>query len=196
MSCAGDLKGRIAWLESELPPESVRFRLHADLPFAILVYDPREEWDLRREVRLLATRLRNRGMTVGIISLAELLWEAIARTEGIEAVAELERMVGFEAAQEQVYTYLSEPDLAPLPRMLAQRLDALAPEPAIGLVVHAAALAPDIYPISQLVVRMQGLTRTSAVLFYPGTREGTNGLRFMSLPNRDLQGSYRVKVYA
>jgi hypothetical protein len=43
------LKERIEWLERELPPNPPRFRIHEDLPFAILRYDPKEEWELRRE---------------------------------------------------------------------------------------------------------------------------------------------------
>ena len=55
------LKERIEWLERELPPNPPRFKIHEDLPFAILRYDPAEEWDMRREVRLLATRLGDPG---------------------------------------------------------------------------------------------------------------------------------------
>src|ERR1044071_1100057 len=121
------LKERIEWLERELPPNPPRFKIHEDLPFAILRYDPTEEWDVRREVRLLATRLEAKGRPVTVISLAELLWKAIDENEGIEAVGALERERGFEAAQEQVNTYLSDDDFTPLPRLVAERLNALDP---------------------------------------------------------------------
>jgi hypothetical protein len=93
------LKERIEWLERELPPHPPRFRIHEDLPFAILRYGPKEEWDLRREVALLATRLGSRGRSVTMVSLAELLWQAIDENEGIDAVTGLERERGFDAAQ-------------------------------------------------------------------------------------------------
>ena len=56
------------------------------LPFAILVYDPAEEWGLRRQARKLGTRLENKGRQVEIVSLAELLWKAIDDSEGLDVV--------------------------------------------------------------------------------------------------------------
>ncbi len=196
MSSAGELHRRIRWLEEELPPRSSRFRIHETLPFAVFQYDPEHEWDLRREVSLLRTRLAKAGAEPEIISLADILWESIEQVEGIEAIADLERDRGFRAAQDQVYTYLSDADFCPLPEALAGRLNLLDSEKGLGLVIHAASLAPEIFPVSQLLERMQGLSRTPAVLFYPGSLEGTNRLRFMGLPGRETMGSYRVKIYA
>ncbi len=196
MSSVGELRKRIGWLEEELPPRSTRFRIHEALPFAVFQYDPAEEWELRKEVGLLRTRLQQKGIEARILSLAEILWEAIELVEGIEAIAELERERGFEAAQDQVYTYLSDEEFVPLPQALAARLNAMDHEKGLGLIVRAGSLAPEIFPVSQLLERMQGLARTPAVLFYPGTVEGPNRLRFMGLPERETQGSYRVKIYA
>ena len=58
------LKDRIELLEDDLKAVPPRISVYHDLPFAILRYDPTEEWDLRREVRLLATRLETTGKTV------------------------------------------------------------------------------------------------------------------------------------
>src|SRR2546428_5904241 len=98
------LKERIEWLERELPPNPPRFRVHEDLPFAILVYDPDQEWQLRKEARHLATRIEKGGRQVVFVSLAELLWEAIDSSEGLDALVRLERERGFDAAQAQVNT--------------------------------------------------------------------------------------------
>ena len=189
------LKERIEWLERELPPNPPRFKIHEDLPFAILRYDPTEEWDVRREVRLLATRLEAKGRAVTVISLAELLWKAIDENEGIEAVGALERERGFEAAQEQVNTYLSDDDFTPLPRLVAERLNALDPERDLAFLVRAACLAPAVYHISKLLDELQGRTRVPTVLFYPGEPVGTNSLRFMGLTSLHSPPSYRVKIY-
>ena len=51
------LKQRIELLESDLKSVPSRINVYHDLPFAILRYDPTDEWELRREVKLLATRL-------------------------------------------------------------------------------------------------------------------------------------------
>ncbi len=55
------LKERIELLEQDLLAAPPRINVYHDLPFAILRYDPSEEWDLRREIKLLATRLEATG---------------------------------------------------------------------------------------------------------------------------------------
>jgi hypothetical protein len=49
--------------------------------------------------------------------------------------------------------------------------------------------------MSSLLDKMQGKTKVPTVLFYPGTLEGTTGLHFMGLRNRETTGNYRVKIY-
>jgi hypothetical protein len=189
------LKERLEWLERELPPNPPRFKIHDDLPFAVLRYDPQEEWELRREARHLATRLSNRGFSVTFVSLAELLWEAIERSEGINALVKVELERGFEVAQEQANTYLSDEDFAPLSRLLAERLSRLDADREMCFLIRAASLAPDIYHVSKLLEEMQGKTRVPTILFYPGQLIGTNSLQFMGLPDREPLVSYRVKIY-
>jgi hypothetical protein len=189
------LKDRIELLENDLKTVPPRISVHHDLPFAILRYDPKEEWEVRREAKLLATRMGDCGKQVQTISLAELLWEAIATSEGLDAILELERERGFEAAQEQVNIYLSDPDWSYLAQMLAERLRSLDPTKNIVFLLRAAAMAPAIYQMSKLLDEMQGRTRVITILFYPGTLEGTTGLRFMALKEREAMGNYRVKIY-
>jgi hypothetical protein len=189
------LRERIEWLERELPPNPPRFRVHEELPFAVLVYEPEDEWTLRKEVRHLATRLEGKGRKVVFVSLADLLWKAIEATDGIEALVRLERERGFDAAEKQANTYLSDPELAPLPEALARELAGLDPELHLCFVVRTAAMAPNLFPVSKLLENLQGKTRVPTILFYPGSvRDGA--LVFMNLPGREPLGSYRVKIYA
>ena len=189
------LSANIRRLEEDLTADPVRISAYHDLPFAILRYDAEEEWDLRREARRLAVRLENAGKRVHTISLAELLREAIEDCEGLDAVIELERTRGFEVAQQQVTTYLSDPDWRPLSDVLAERLEALDPGRDVAFLVRAAAMAPAVYHMSRLLDEMQGRTRVATILFYPGTLEGTTGLKFMGLGSREAMGNYRVKIY-
>jgi len=189
------LTTNIRLLQGDLLASPMRISAYHDLPFAILRYDAAEEWGLRREVRHLATRLHNAGKQVHAISMAEPLWEVVEETEVIETVAELERLRGFEAAQQQVTTYLVDPEWSPLPLVLKDRLDPLDPEHDIAFLVRAAAMAPSVYHMSRLLDEMQGKTRVPTILFYPGDLEGTTGLRFMGLRERESTGNYRVKVY-
>ncbi|SRR5579883_2276282 len=189
------LKDRVDLLENDLKAIPQRINVYHDLPFAILRYDPEEEWDLRREVRLLATRLETTGKEVHVIPMSEFLWRAIGQTEGLDEVVGLERSRGYLAAQEQVTTYLSDRDWLPLSKMLAERLAKLDPAKNVAFLTRVAAMAPGIYHMSKLLDQMQGKTRVTTILFYPGSIEGTTGLRFMDLKDRDALGNYRVKIY-
>jgi hypothetical protein len=189
------LEGRIDLLEADLKSVPQRISVYHDLPFAILRYEPRDEWELRRQVRLLATRLGEAGREVRLLSMADLLWEAIAATEGLDAVVELERQRGFDAAQEQVTTYLSDRDWCPLPDLLAKRLVGLDPRRGVAFLTRASAMSPAIYHMSKLLDEMQGRTRVTTILLYPGSLEGTTGLRYMDLKDREALGNYRVKIY-
>ncbi len=189
------LSADIRRLEVDLTASPARISAYHDLPFAILRYDAEEEWDLRREARRLAVRLENAGKRVHTISLADLLREAIEDCEGLDAVIELERDRGFEVAQQQVTSYLSDPDWRPLPDILAERLESLDPERDVAFLVRASAMAPALYHMSRLLDEMQGRTQVATILFYPGTLEGTTGLKFMGLGSREAMGNYRVKIY-
>jgi hypothetical protein len=189
------LKERIDLLENDLKAVPSRINVYHDLPFAILRYDPTDEWELRREVRLLATRLEQTGKQVHLIPMSEFLWKAIDESEGLDQLVDLERQRGYLKAQEQATTYLSDRDFRPLASLLTERLANLDPAKNIAFLTRVAVMAPGIYHMSMLLDQMQGKTRVTTILFYPGSIEGTTGLRFMDLKDRDALGNYRVKIY-
>lgn len=189
------LKERIDLLENDLKADPPRISVYHDLPFAILRYDPQEEWILRREVRFLSTRLKSAGKEIATISLAQLLWEIIESAEGLDAIVDLERRQGFEKAQAQITTYLSDENWFLLPEHLADKMNAFDPRKTIVFLTRAASLSPAIYHLSKLLDEMQGQTRVPAILFYPGSLEGATGLRFMGMKDRESFGNYRVKIY-
>lgn len=127
--------------------------------------------------------------------MSGLLWLAIEETEGLEAVVELERERGYLAAQEQVTTYLSDRDSQPLADLVAERLASYDPAKNIVFLTRVAAMAPGLYHMSKLLDQLQGKTQVTTILFYPGSIEGTTGLRFMDLKDREALGNYRVKIY-
>jgi len=189
------LKNRIDLLETDLRTTPPRISVYHDLPFAILRYDPAEEWELRRQVRLLATRLEKAGKKVHCISMSDLLWKAIEDSEGIQEVVNLERGRGFVAAQEQITTYLSDRDWCPLAGVLTSRLKGLDSRMDVVFLIRASSMAPGIFHMSKLLDQMQGKADVTTILFYPGSIEGTTGLRYMALKDRDALGNYRVKIY-
>lgn len=196
------LKDNIAHLESHLKSIPIQISVYQDLPFAILRYDPSDEWELRRELKLLTTRLEAVDKAVYLLPMSELLWSALDQVhakdddEGLEAVIALEKDRGYIEAQQQITTYLSNKIWVPLWDLLAQRLSAIHPQNSVVFLTRVAAMSPGIFHISMLLDKMQGKTRVSTILFYPGSIEGTTGLRFMDLKGRDALGNYRVKIYA
>ena len=196
------LKDSIAPLESDLKAVPLRISVYHDLPFAIMRYDPTDEWELRREIKLLATRLEAVGKEVHIILMSELLWSALEKVhqrdddEGLEALIELEKGRGYLEAQKQVTTYLSSKVWIPLWDLLAERLASISPENSVVFLTRVAAMSPGIFHMSMLLDKMHGKIKVATILFYPGSIEGTTGLRFMDLKDRDALGNYRVKIYS
>jgi Domain of unknown function (DUF1788) len=195
------LRDSIDPLESDLKAAPLRINVYHDLPFAIMRYDPTDEWELRRETKLLATRLEAVGKEVHIIPMSELLWSALEKVhqkdddEGLEAVIALEKERGYVEAQQQVTTYLSSKVWIPLWNLLEERLASINPQNSVVFLTRVAAMSPGIFHMSMLLDKMQGVTKVATILFYPGSIEGTTGLRFMDLKDRDALGNYRVKIY-
>jgi hypothetical protein len=165
-------------------------------------YDPTDEWELRREIKLLASRLEAVGKEVHIILMSELLWSALEKVhlkdddEGLVALIELEKERGYVEAQQQVTTYLSSKVWIPLWDLLAERLASINPENSVVFLTRVAAMSPGIFHMSMLLEQMHGKIKVATILFYPGSIEGTTGLRFMDLKDRDALGNYRVKIYS
>lgn len=191
------LRERVRVLEADLraSPMPLQYVTYRELPFAVFCYPPGDEWAMRREVALLKTRLeKDTGYRVESLSLAELLWQAIDKSEGIEAVVALEARRGFDTAQDQVQDYLSDRIWHPLPDLLAARLAVLNPNRHIAFIVRAGALAPNIYRVSKLLDEMKGRTRVPCVLFTPATTKGAT-LRFMGIAENEGRGSCHTRVY-
>ena len=195
------LKDSIGPLESDLRASPPRINVYQDLPFAIMRYDPADEWELRREIKLLGTRLEEAGKNVHMIRMSELFWSALEKVyqkddaEGLDAIVELEKARGFVEAQQQVTMYLSSKVWVPLWDLLAERLVSIDPENAVVFLTRVGAMSPGIFHMSMLLDKMQGKTKVVTVLLYPGSIEGTTGLRFMDLKDREALGNYRVKIY-
>lgn len=195
------LKDSIGPLESDLKASPPRINVYQDLPFAIMRYDPADEWELRREIKLLGTRLEEAGKNVHMIRMSELLWSALGKVyqkddaEGLDSIVELEKARGFVEAQQQVTMYLSSKVWVPLWDLLAERLFSIDTENAVVFLTRVAAMSPGIFHMSMLLDKMQGKTKVVTVLLYPGSIEGTTGLRFMDLKDREALGNYRVKIY-
>ncbi|MCX6675775.1 MAG: hypothetical protein NTW84_05085, partial [Methanothrix sp.] len=136
------LKESIEMLENDLIARPPRISVYHDLPFAVLRYDPQDEWELRRHLRLLATKIRAAGLELVEISLSSLFWEAIEKSEGLETVVELEKDMGFEEACGQIASYLTNHNWTPLPRLLEEKMLGLDAKKHVVFLTRAASMAP------------------------------------------------------
>ena len=180
-------------LEPVLSLSDPRQRISAydDMPFAIFRYDPNEEFELRREVSLLETRLTQKGKRVGRISLAECLDTAMRSQRPLEEWYAAEREQGVDSVVETVHSVLSE--YAPLVDLVTSRMPA-EPDPLrdVVFILRTGALFP-MYRTFSLLEQLKGRVVVPTVLFYPGDLDGAAGLRFMGV--LDAEHNYRPKIY-
>ena len=104
----------------ELADPRERISAYHDMPYALFRYDPEEEFELRKQVTLLETRLTQKGKRVKRISLAECLDEAMRSQRPLEEWFAAEREQGAETIVETVHSVLSE--YAPLVDLVAARM--------------------------------------------------------------------------
>lgn len=175
----------------ELPDPRQRISAYHDMPYALFRYDPEDEFELRKEVTLLETRLSQKGKRVHRISLAECLDEAMRSQRSLEEWFNAERELGVEAIVETVHSVLSE--YSPLVDLVASRM----PEDAdplrdIVFILRTGALFP-VYRTFSLLEQIKGRVHVPTVLFYPGDLDGAAGLRFMGV--LDAEHNYRPKIF-
>ncbi|TXH34386.1 MAG: DUF1788 domain-containing protein [Burkholderiaceae bacterium] len=176
----------------ELPDPRQRISAYHDMPYAIFRYEPEDEFELRKQVTLLETRLSQMGKRVKHISLAECLDEAMRAQRPLEEWFAAEREQGVETVVETVHSVLSEysPRLVDL---VAARLPK-DPDPLrdVVFIVRAGSLFP-VYRCHTLLEQLHGRLLVPAVLFYPGTLDGPVGLQFMGVQQADP--NYRPKIF-
>jgi hypothetical protein len=163
-----------------------------DMPYAIFRYPPEAEFEVRRQMSLLRTRLEtHHGKRITIISLADCLRKAIESEIPLQQLVQAEKTVGVTGLIDTIHEILSR--RASLPELVSDMLpDSGDPLKDIFFLVRAGALFP-FYRTSALLEQIMGLVRIPGVLFYPGILDGAAGLRFMGI--KDAEHNYRPKIY-
>jgi hypothetical protein len=180
-------------LEPILALADPRAKLSAyhDMPYAIFYYNPDEEFELRKQITLLQTRLTQKGKRVSRISLAQCLDEAMRSQRPLEDWFAAEREQGTETTVETVHSVLSE--YAPLVDLVAAQMpDNPDPLRDIVFVLRTGALFP-VYRTFSLLEQLKGRVTVPTVLFYPGDLDGAAGLRFMGV--LAAEHNYRPKIF-
>ena len=195
----GRLKERLEPLLTS-PSLLAEISTYHGVPFALFVYPPTAEHEFRREAAMLATRVEHKsGRKVHLISMAELVRSAIREAfppdggslfDAERSFREEDPERRLERLQGQMEQLLSE--FSPLPTMIEQRAMGLDPEEHVLFLTRVGTLFPA-YRAGALLESLTGAVRVPTVLFYPGSRSGTNSLRFMD--SLDAVHSYRHRIY-
>lgn len=174
-----------------LPDPRAKISPYHDMPYALFQYDPGEEFELRRHVTLLETRLNQRGKRVKRISLAECLDKAMRSQQPLEEWFKAEREQGTETLIQTVHAVLAEH--TPLVDLVAEQMPQ-DPDPLrdVVFIMRTGALFP-VYRTFSLLEQLKGKVHVPTVLFYPGERDGAAGLRFMGV--LEAEHNYRPKVF-
>jgi hypothetical protein len=174
--------------------------------FAIVQYDPAEEFRLRGEVQHLTTDLAANGWMVISVSLQKLFLDRV-RAQGPDWVDRVVAMEGRLAGTEperglnylksKVSPLIEGPDgiAADCSRLICEYADRHPDsiDRTVALIGRAGALYPFIRS-SALLRHLDGKTRNvPVVLLYPGERRGPTGLSFMGILNPD--NDYRPRIY-
>lgn len=174
--------------------------------FAIVQYDPKDEFRLRREVRKLNTDLVSNGWMVLPISLQTLLLERL-RAQGedfIEKMIEREKRTtrksiarGMQDLQSRLAPLIEGPEgiAADCSRIITDYADKNPDklDRTLAIIGRAGALYP-FFRSSALLRHLDGRTRNvPVVLLYPGERRGDKGLSFMGVLEPD--SDYRPRIY-
>lgn len=175
----------------ELADPRDQISAYHDMPYALFRYDPEEEFELRKQVTLLETRLTQKGKHIKRISLAECLDEAMRSQRPLEEWFAAEREQGVETIVDTAHSVLSE--YTPLVELVASRMPG-DPDPLRDLVfiLRTGALFP-VYRTFSLLEQLKGRVNVPTILFYPGDLDGAAGLSFMGV--LDAEHNYRPKIF-
>lgn len=180
-------------LEPKLEQQDPRDRLsvYHDMPFALFRYDPEEEFELRKQITFLQTRLSQKGKRIHRISLADCLNGALISQRPLEEWFAVEREQETGAVVDTIHSVLS--DYCPLVNLVSERLPAESdPHRDIVFIVRTGALFP-VYRAFSLLEQLKGRINIATILFYPGSLEGASGLRFMGV--LEAEHNYRPKIF-
>jgi hypothetical protein len=175
----------------EAPDPREKISAYHDMPYALFRYDPEQEYPLRRELTMLATRLTQKGKRVTRISLAECLHAAITSQRPLEDWYEAERTGTVDDTVQTITNILEK--YAPLVDLVAARMPTESdPCADVVLINRTGALFP-VYRTFSLLEQLKGRVHVPTILFYPGDLDGASGLRFMGL--LDAEHNYRPKIF-
>ena len=188
------------------PEDGPRISTMRNYRFAIVQYDPKDEYPMRLEVQKLTAELGAKGWFVLSIDLQKLLLDRIRSQpdDWSEKVIAMEKRMaerqldrGLNYLKSKLLPLVEGPEgLAGDCKRLIQEFIQTNPDKAdqtLVLIGRAGGLYP-FFRSSALLRHLDGQTgNVPVVLLYPGERRGTTGLSYMGILNPD--NDYRPRIY-
>ena len=154
-------------------------------PFFYFVHEPAETLEVRRKLPAWIAALEHDGWTVDVISLAELMWRRIEASGLWDEWVALEADAAMSELNDGIRDVLrGEGGLLDLVRTALDH----GGDHRVVFMTDAALFHP-FFRVHFLEAGLTNKLKAPVVLFYPGTRDGQFGLRFLSF--YPLDGSYR-----
>lgn len=165
---------------------------HAD-PFFHFVHRPEETADLMRALPRWRARLEEDGWRVHISSVAEMMWQVIAASGRWDAWIEIEPDSSTAETVEAMRDALRTKEGSGLPGLAPAILDLVSRRGAgrLLLLTDVALLHP-FFRVRAIESLVHDRVACPTVLFYPGTRAGQFGLRFLGFYSEDA--NYRSSI--
>jgi Domain of unknown function (DUF1788) len=156
-------------------------------PFYYFVYPPESALEVRRQLPVLAAKLRNAGVTVRRVSFSDLLWELIDESGRWSEWIELEPDFDQKEVNDSIRSVVGGGRLV---EKVAAIVSVERPRSVVFL-TETEMLHP-YFRVRTLESTLHDRVRVPTVVFYPGTRAGQFGLRFLGFYSED--GNYRAML--
>lgn len=164
-------------------------RAGSDDPFFYFVFAPERTLEVRDRLVAWEGRLRNAGWNVTRVSFATLVWDIISESGQLDLWREVERDFSRQDLVKAISSTLRTGN--ELVRRVREIVSVEEPN-RIVIFTETETLNP-FFRVRGLENELHDDVKSPTVVFYPGTREGQHGLRFLDLYENDP--NYRATVF-
>ena len=136
-----------------------------DWPFAIFQYEPKDELLIRKQIKLLKSRLKNKNIIE--ISLAGIFWDRLKKID-LNRLFESEKEHGLERTIDTIHSVLSddENDEGAIEDLIEKKITKEYPPNTIIFLIRAGVLFP-VYRTSAILENLFQKIKMPKILFYP-----------------------------
>jgi hypothetical protein len=165
------LQEKFDFLEDLLLNKRESIGLHTGVPFIMLIYDPKKEYDCREEIKTLEEKLLSRNLNVLTLPINKFIFEYLKKDGKLEEIFEYEKESPAEVREELFNLckyYLRD--------YVLEKIESRKPD--IVFVTNVASLYP-YYRVSNMFYSLENDVKVPFVVFYPGEVKEDGKLYFL-----------------